>query len=209
RRFGAIVKPQAGRGCERQHRRPDATLVHLFDRPGRSPVRYARIRWDLVHALPLHLSLEIGRRIKVVMGIDQIPLCLTARGRRCQQGCSTDSSEPCEKLASGRMAGCADWAVVEIHGRSPGYLLMERVRPASSARFSPLRLAARKDGQSATSRLTRVDVRSQKSSSLFPPRGGAPTMTSNRSRCSPLSLVSSRSRTGWPPNRDKRNCVGG
>src|SRR5262249_44147311 len=129
-----------------QHRRPDATLVHLFDRPPRRPVRYAGIRRDLARALPLHLSLEIGRRIKVMMGIDQFPLCLTARGRRCQQGCSTDSSEPCEKLAPGRMAGCADWAVVEIHGRSPGYILVKRVRPTSCARFSPLRLAARKDG---------------------------------------------------------------
>jgi hypothetical protein len=26
------------------------------------------------------------------------------------------------------MAGRADWAVVEIHGRSPGCLLMERVQ---------------------------------------------------------------------------------
>jgi hypothetical protein len=81
-----------------------------------------------------------------MMGIDQFPLCLTVRGRRCQYGCSTDSSEPCEKLASGSMAECADWAVVEIHDRSPGCLLMEQVRPASSARFSPLRFSASKDG---------------------------------------------------------------
>ena len=146
RRFGAIVEPQAGSGCERQHRRPDAALVHLFDRPPRCPVRYAGIRRDLARALPLHLSLEIGRRIKVMMGIDQVPLCLTARGRRRQQGCSADSCEPCEKLAPGRVARCADWAVVEIHGRSPGYILVKRVRPASSARFSSLRFAASKDG---------------------------------------------------------------
>src|SRR5262249_5255620 len=126
--------------------RPAAPFLHLIYAPGRRPVRYARIRWDLVGALPLHLSLEIGRRIKVMMGIDQFPLCLAARGGRCQYGCGTDGSEPCEKLASGRMAGCADWAVVEIHDRSPGCLLMERVRPAASARFSPVRFAARKDG---------------------------------------------------------------
>src|SRR5262249_24457894 len=146
RRFGAIVKPQAGSGCERQHRRPDATLVHLFDRPGRRPVRYAGIRRDLARAIPLHLSLEIGPWIQVMMSIAQCSLCLTARGRRCQEGCSTDDSEPCEKLAPGRVAGCADWAVVEVHGRSPGCLLMERVRRASSARLSPSRFAASKDG---------------------------------------------------------------
>src|SRR5262245_23758353 len=101
-----------------------------------------------------------------MMGIDQCPLCLTARVRRCQEGCSPDSSEPCEKLAPGRVAGCADWAVVEIHGRSPGCLLMERVRPASSARFSPLRLPPARMGQSATLRLACADVRSQKATSL-------------------------------------------
>src|SRR5262249_61371029 len=66
--------------------------------------------------------------------------------RRSNGGCSPDRCEPCEKLPPGRVAGCADWAVVEIHGRSPGCLLMEQVRPASSARFSPLRFAASKDG---------------------------------------------------------------
>src|SRR5262249_55626189 len=112
----------------------------------RRPVRYAGIRRDLVRALPLRLSLEIGRRIKVMMGIDQCSLCLTARGRRCQEGCSTDSSESCEKLAPGRVAGCADWAVAEIHGRSPGCLLMERVRRASSPPVSSFRFGASKDG---------------------------------------------------------------
>src|SRR5262249_55646972 len=160
-------------GCERQHPRPDATLIHLFDRPGRSPVRYARIRWDLVGALPLHLSLEIGRRIKVMMGIDQFPLCLAARGGRCQYGCGTDSSEPCEKLASGRMAGCADWAVVEIHDRSPGCLLLKFMivlpdvflwsgcgrRPPPGSRQCVL--PPGKTGQSATSRLTCADAHTE------------------------------------------------
>src|SRR5262249_56590453 len=100
------------------------------------------------------LSLEMGRRIKVMMGIDQCPPRLTARGRRCQEGCSTDSSEPCEKLAPGGIAGCADWAVVEIHGRSPGCLLMERVRPAPCARLSPLRFAPGRAGLIATPTLT-------------------------------------------------------
>ena len=68
--FGTIVEPQAGSGCERQHRRPDAALVHLFDCSGRRPVRHAGERWDLARTLPLHLPLEIGRRIEVMMGID-------------------------------------------------------------------------------------------------------------------------------------------
>src|SRR5215831_8905903 len=53
------------------------------------------------------------------------------------------------------------------------------LRPVLAIAFSPGRT-----GQSATSRLTCADARSQKASSLFPPGRGTPTMTSNRSRCS-------------------------
>jgi hypothetical protein len=105
RGLGTIVEPQAGSGCERQHCRSDAALVHLFDCPGRRPVRHTGERWNLARTLPLHLPLEIGRRIEVMMGIDQFSLRLTERDRRHQGGRSAQGSEAGEKLAPGGVLG--------------------------------------------------------------------------------------------------------
>ena len=56
----------------------------------------------------------------MMMGVDQFARCLGEHRRRRQHGRSADGPEAREKLAPGRVTGVADWAIVEIHGRSPG-----------------------------------------------------------------------------------------
>ena len=69
--LGAGVEPQPRGGGERHHRGADAILVHQFDELGRRPVEHPGIGRDVTLALPFLLQRQIGRRIEMMVRVDQ------------------------------------------------------------------------------------------------------------------------------------------
>src|SRR5262249_56222384 len=74
-------------------------------------------------AVAVDWALEIGRRVEVMVRVDQFRRALAERCRRRQHRRGADRTEPGEKLPPRRVAGFANWAIVESHGRSSRILL--------------------------------------------------------------------------------------
>src|SRR5580692_3645887 len=71
-RAGGTVEPHPGRRRQRQHRGADAVLVHRLDvLRGRPRQLHAEMR-NLARILPIGPGFLIGRRIKMMMGVDQL-----------------------------------------------------------------------------------------------------------------------------------------
>ena len=119
--LGAGVEPKAWGGGERHDRGADAILVHQFDQPGRRPIEHVRRRRNVALAFPFLLHCQVGRRIEVIVGVDQR---LGALGMH--RGCRQHRGQSCaayarQKLAAGRARRIANRAIVEQHGSPPDF----------------------------------------------------------------------------------------